>query len=337
MRDCPVCDSSRRDILWCSDFLVPDGWTKPAYLEWCECYKCGMLYADNPTVTQGDYDTFYKERYGFGVVDGGVKARLYKRAHFIASQYKNDARVVDFGGGTSGLKDILQKTFHFADVHNYGIGDKMPYDADVVIAEHVLEHIYDLHEAMATINDSLKAGGMLIVDIPDAGQMAFDLPPEMPMLDFSQVHINHFRVIDMLRLMDNYGFELMETSQYYERFIRARMFVFIKGVHIGRLSRDYVRSNITQKLKSMAQQVGNKEVIVWGCGDIALHCLALHPLNVVYFVDIDPAFRGATINGVPVHEKPFTDHPIVVNCSTQKALLLDYIKAQGYKNEVIVI
>ena len=335
MRDCPVCNSHERVKLWCSPFLVPDGWTKPPYLDWCEC-KCGMLYADNPDVTQADYDKFYLERYGFGVVDGGVKARLYGRAHYIAKNYPAGARVVDFGGGESGLKDILTKTFQFTDVYNYGVGGTMPCDADVIIAEHVMEHIYDMNVAMLRITRALKPGGMLIVDIPDAGQMAFDLPAEMPMLDFSQVHINHFRVVDMLNLMQRWGFELMETSQYWERFIRSRMFIFIKGANVGRLSREYVQINISKKLDAM-RAIGNREVIVWGCGDIALHCLALQPLNVAYFIDIDPAFRGATIGGVPVYDKPHSDYPIVVNCSTQKTLLLDYIKKHGYTNELIVI
>jgi SAM-dependent methyltransferase len=335
MRDCPVCESSRRDVVWSSDFLVPDGWTKPAYLEWCECKKCGMLYADNPHVTQADYDTFYKERYGFGVTDEGVRKRLAKRALYITEHFPAIARVVDFGGGEGGLTDKL-KMFGFEDVTNYGVGDKMPGDVDVIIAEHVMEHIYNMESAMETITDALKEGGMFIVDIPDAGQMAFDLPAEMPMLDFSQVHINHFRMLDMLKLADYWGFELMETSQYWERFIRSRMFVFIKGANIDEMSSKYVSVNIIRKVTAM-QAIGDRDVIVWGCGDIALHCLALHPLNVVYYVDIDPAFRGATIGGVPVHEKPYTDHPIVVNCSTQKSLLLDYIKAQGYTNEVIVI
>src|SRR5258706_11028707 len=322
MRDCPVCSSRNRVILWRSDFLVPDGWTKPPYLDWCEC-QCGMLYADNPNVTQADYDTFYKERYGFGVVDQGVHNRLDARALYIREHNKADARIVDFGGGESGLTKQLRQC-GFTDVQKYGVGDAMWSDGDVIIAEHVLEHIYDMKAAMGTIALSLKDGGMLIVDIPDAGQMAFDLPSEMPMLDFSQVHINHFRVVDMLKLMDHWGFELMETNQYWERFIRSRMFVFIKGANIGEISREYVQINIKNKLEAM-RAIGDREVIVWGCGDIALHCLAMQPLNVVYYVDIDPAFRGATINGLPVMDKPYTGHPIVINCSTQKNLLLDYI------------
>ncbi len=335
MRDCPVCNSHYREVLWTSPFLVPDGWTKPPYLDWCEC-ECGMLYADNPDATQADYDIFYKERYGFGVVDSGVHARLHNRAHMLAAKMYHNNRVVDFGGGESGLKEILMQTWGFTDVHNYGVGDTMPANVDVIIAEHVLEHIYDMNAAMETITSSLKPGGMLIIDIPDAGRMAFDRPAEMPMLDFSQVHINHFRTIDMLNLMKRWGFELYETKDYFERFIRSRMFVFIKGMNVGRTSRQYVQDNIAVKLEAL-KRIGNREVIVWGCGDIALHCLALHPLNVAYFVDIDPAYQGATINSIQVLDKPHSNHPIVVNCSTQKSLLLRYIEEQGYTNELIVI
>jgi hypothetical protein len=334
MRPCPVCKSETRQVVWRSDFVVPDGWTKPPYLDWNKC-ECGMIYGDNPDVTQEDYDTYYKERYGYGVVDDDVKYRLAKRASYIRDHFKRASRIVDFGGGESGLKMLLNN-IGFQDVTTYGVGDLMPPLADCIIAEHVLEHIYDLESAMTLITNSLKDNGGLIIDIPDAGRMAFDLPAEMPILDYTQVHINHFRINDMLRLCERFGFELFETETYFERFVRSRMFVFYKSADIAGASKTHVITNMATKIEAL-KELGDKEVILWGAGDIALHCLAHVKPNIQYFVSNDPAFKDATILGLPVKERPDTDHPILIIAQTSKKKLIENIKAMGVTNELIEI
>jgi len=224
----------------------------------------------------------------------------------------------------------------FDDVTTYGVGDTMPPLADCIIAEHVLEHIYDLEEAMELITNSLKDEGGLIIDIPDAGRMAFDLPAEMPILDYTQVHINHFRINDMLNLCQRFGFELFETEIYKERFVRSRMFVFYKNSDIAGASKMHVEKNMAEKIAA-CKALGDTEYILWGPGDIALHCLAHTNMNIKYFVSNDPAFKDATIQGKPVKELPDTDHPILIIAQSQKKQLIENIKALGVTNELIEV
>ena len=334
MRNCPVCKSDKAFVVWRSDFVVPDGWTKPPYLDWNKC-ECGMIYGDHPDAKQEDYDTYYKERYGYGVTNDGAKHRLALRAGYIRDKFKRKSRIVDFGGGEGGLTELLKNT-GFEDVHLYGVGDIMPPLTDCIIAEHVLEHIYDLETAMTLITTSLKPEGGLIIDVPDAGRMAFDLPAEMPILDFSQVHVNHFRTNDMLRLCERFGFELYETETYHEGFVKSRMFVFYKNSDIAGASKVHVQSKMAEKI-AKCNELGDKEVLLWGCGDIALHCLANTNMNIKYFIDNDPAFRDSTIQGKPVKERPDTDHPIVIISQGQRELLIENIKAMGVDNELIII
>jgi len=335
MRPCPVCNSGNRLKLWRSDFLIPDGWKRPAYIDWFRC-DCGMIYGDHPTVTQEDYDWYYTEKYGYGVSDDANKVRLCDRAVYIANRFENASKVVDFGGGDSGLCDVLNQ-YQFFNVTNYGCGDEMPDNVDVIIAEHVLEHIYDMNEAMGKISKALKTGGTLIIDIPDAGIMAVERPVEMPILDFSQVHINHFRMIDLLRLMENYGFELQETSEYHERKGGCRMYVFVKdSTIVGRVSDTFVNRNMAEKEQALRKLV-DQPVVVWGYGDIAAHLLARYFPNVQYFVCNDPAYVGETINGLPVYDKkPNDTFPVLVIAQSQKGALIDRIKSEC-DNEVIVI
>ena len=316
------------------DWIVPDGWPRPKYIDWFTC-ACGMVYGDNETVTEQDYTRYYQRYYGYGVGDSQSMGRMRDRAHYIAVKFPDrNIRIVDFGGGESGLTKILGQ-YGFVDAHNIEAGDDMPDDVDVVIAEHVFEHIYSMNIAMSDISESLKDGGVLIVDIPDGGAISFARPEETPILDYTQVHINHFRAVDMLRLMERWGFELLETGNYTERFMPCRMFVFIKGADIGKMARDYIAINIDEKIKRM-QKLGDQPVIVWGLGDIAMHLLAKQPLNVKYFICNDPAFKNQTIGRIPILEGAITDHPIVVMAQSQKKALIERIKSE-YDNEIIVI
>ena len=334
MRDCPVCKSDNKILVWRSEFVVPDGWTKPPFLEWMRC-ACGMIYGDHPDAKQSDYDTYYLERYGYGVTDDQALHRLAQRASYVRDHFKRASRIVDFGGGEGGLVQLL-KNIGFEDSHFYGVGDIMPPLVDCIVAEHVLEHIYDLEAAMELITHALKDDGGLIIDVPDAGRMAFDLPTVMPILDYSQVHINHFRINDMLNLCHRFGFELYETSTYIERGGTGRMYVFYKSADIAGSSKAHVQKNMAEKIAA-CNALGDKEVVLWGCGDIALHCLANTNMNIKYFIDNDPAFRDSTIQGKPVKERPDTDHPIVIISQSQRDLLIKNIKEMGVDNELIVI
>jgi len=316
------------------DFVVPDGWPRPKYIDWYKC-ECGMVYGDNETVTEQDYTKYYQDFYGYGVSDHQSDGRMRDRARYIADKFPDRSiRIVDFGGGEAGLTKTIGQ-YGFTDTHNVEAGEDMPEDVDVVIAEHVFEHIYSMNIAMSDITDSLKDGGVLIVDIPDGGAVSFAKPEETPILDYTQVHINHFRVVDMLRLMERWGFELQETTAYIERNTPCRMYVFVKGADIGKMARGYITKNVNAKLAKMAL-LGNKPVIVWGLGDIALHLLARHPLNVKYFVCNDPAFANQTIGRIPILDKPISDHPVVVMAQNQKAKLLERIKSEC-ANEIVVI
>ena len=326
MRKCPGCNSAFREKSWRSDYLVPDGWTRPPYLDWLRCEDCGMIFGDNEIVTQKDYDAYYKERYGYGVTDEACVARLKNRAEYIRSKYPSQQpRIVDFGGGDGILSDSLRE-LGFNDVWNYGVGDDMPQHADVIIAEHVLEHIYDMNQAMSTIINALKDRGVLIVDVPDAGRIAIERNPKTPILDYSQVHINHFRLFDMLNLMRKWGFELIEESGYHERGSACRMYVFVKDAKlVASASKYFVTRSIQEKVAKL-RGMSDDTVCVWGFGDIAATSLEGWLPNVQYFVCNDPAFIGATIQGIPVYDAPIDDIPVIVIAQSQKEKLIQHIK-----------
>jgi hypothetical protein len=68
-----------------------------------------------------------------------------------------------------------------------------------------------------------------------------------------------------------------------------------------------------------------------------MHLLTKVKLDVVYYVDNDPAFEGATIGGVPVLDAVTSGEPIVIMAQNQATALLKRIQDLGLTNEVIVI
>jgi hypothetical protein len=339
MRPCPLCESKGREKRWRQSFLVPDGWTQPAYLDWFVCRSCGFIYGDNPDITQADYTTYYKERYGFGVEDEAARQRQQLAAQWASHAITDkNAVIVDFGG--AGIITQYLRDYGFCNCADVGAGDPLPDDVTVMFAEHVLEHIYDLPKAMHAISKAVKVSGMLIVDGPESAGIAET--HASPLLDFHQKHINHFSLFDYMSLMHKYGFEFMGASNYIERGNPCIHIVFGR-VEQGRIldaSIKHIQPNvdaIVEKLKAL----GDRPVIVWGCGDIALHVLSLHMPNVIFFIDKDPAFKGAVIGEKNVLTeyaiKPDEHYPIVVIAQNQRDAILENIRKDGLTNEVIVI
>jgi hypothetical protein len=191
-------------------------------------------------------------------------------------------------------------------------------------------------DVMEKITGALSIDGELIIDIPDATGLL--LHWAMPMLDFNTKHINHFRMIDILRLMDNYGFELIDSVRYVD--IRSNqtaqcLRMYFKRMNTAEMSKEHIQENISERVFKL--NAINFPVNVWGLGDIAWHLLSQVKLNVIQYIDIDPAMRGATFDGEPIFDTVSNDAPILIVSQGQRSNLLNHIKSLGLTNEVIEI
>lgn len=339
MRNCPVCESDKKDTKFRQSFLVPDGWTLPHYIDWYVCRSCGMIYGDSLDMSQEAYNTYYQTKYGFGVEDEQAHKRQLTLADLARDSIKDrEALIVDFGGGDGVLSKKL-RNYGFHHVVNIEAGDGLPVNIDTLFAEHVLEHIYNLPETMQTISSCMKLGGLVVIDGPESGGIVAS--HKTPMLDWHPKHINHFTLFDYMNLMRRYDFALLSAQMYEERNHPCTRLAF------GKVNADAVYDSSVQHITaSIADIVAkldaleDREVIVWGCGDLCLHALSLKMPNVRYFVDKDPAFRDTVIAGHPVF--PFVQKddltPIVVIATGQKQSILDNIRAERLsKNELIVL
>lgn len=332
MRNCPACGSDLRTKRWSMGFKIPDGWPLPTFIEWRTCDACGMLYGDGD-FDQCTLDAYYQGYYGYGVNSPQNVARLAEDAARIARVFPTSRHIVDFGGGEhSVIRTSLQDSgYHVTPI---GAGDDLP-DCDVIYASHVIEHIYDLDVVMRAFGDALSEGGTLIIDGPDSTGIVDKW--KMPMLDYNTKHINHFRLQDYLRLASRYGYELFDLQHYELHGAPAYQLWLKRGLYTAHASAEHIAANIGGRLADLRRVVGTKPVNVWGLGDITWHILTQIKLNVLDYIDNDPAYRGATYDGKVVQERPTNDAPIVILAQGQRARLIANIRGMGVTNPIIEI
>ncbi len=335
--NCPLCASPRRLSDWTMDFLVPDGWPNPTVNTICLCLDCGLIYYDND-MTQAKYDEYYRKYYGY---DGNEHSennllRLEEIAQLATQHAEKDDLIVDFGGGVGYLVGTLC-AMGYTRAQTVEVGQELPRNIDLLISAQTLEHLYDLRPIVDGLVKSLSYKGKLLIEVPNCLRMANIT--SMPILDYHQKHVSHFTPQTLDRLFALYGFapeyiHIGETPRYFGQHYRA---VYV---------RELAEVNYKQAMMTVHDRVENKivkmqhitgPVIVWGCGDLCLHLLTKVKLNVVYYVDNDPAFRGATIGGIPVRESVTSSEPIVVIAQNQASGILKRIQASKLMNKVIVI
>jgi hypothetical protein len=335
--ECPACASPKRLDDWQLDFLVPDGWPQPASNTVCLCNYCGLIYYDNDK-TAADYDQYYRQYYGY---DGNLDihqndVRLDGVADLVGRYFPKRFRIVDFGGGDGYLERRLRQD-GYSDVHTVRVDDTLPEDVNLVIATQVVEHLYDLHGTLDRLLNCMIARGAFLIEVPDALEMMFLQGSALK--DYQQKHVNHFAPFVLDRLFNSIGYnrlysETGEMTGYFGKYYRA---IYSRNVAIDvyATTKVHITRNVQEKVDKLEKVKG--PVIVWGCGDLAMHLMTKVKLDVVYYVDNDPAFRGATIGGVPVLDGVTSGEPIVIMAQNQATALIKRIEELGLTNEVIVI
>ncbi len=337
MRPCPVCTYTRRTQVFSMGYKVPDGWTLPSRIDWHTCDRCKMIYADGD-MNQAMFDKYYTERYGYGVSNTDNIDRLRNDAFLISGLegVTSNSRIADFGGagdnGKSVLVEELQSVWGLFNSVCVTPNDSLPKLCSVIYASHVLEHIYDLPQTMKRLSDALAPDGLLIVDVPDATGLLKRW--KMPILDFNTKHLNHFTLRNLLDLGFHNGFEAVYVKSYELEFAPCYQ------VHFRRL--DVAKESRIHIAKNMKKRIGQLDDItfpvnIWGMSDIVWYLLSQVDVDVLNYIDNDPAYRGQTYNGKSVLERPDNDQPIIILAQGQRKRLIENIRKMNIKNEIIEI
>jgi hypothetical protein len=313
-------------------YCAPDGWPLPTEIHWYTCDDCGMIYGDGD-FDQALLDEYYHTKYGYGVNNPENTERLKRDAEMIASQINKGDCVVDFGGSGDDGRSVIFDTLYDLGIQAFSVGprEKIPH-CNLIYASHVLEHIYDLPDTMRRITAALAPGGLLIVDVPDATGILQRW--KMPILDYNTKHINHFTLRNLLDLAHHHGLELVALKPYEMQFAPIIQAHF-KRLDVARASRDHVQYNINKRVEALREI--HEPVNIWGMSDIVWHVLSMVDLDVLDYIDNDPAYRGATFKGKPVLERPTNDAPIVILAQGQRQRLIANIRSMGIESEIIEI
>jgi 2-polyprenyl-3-methyl-5-hydroxy-6-metoxy-1,4-benzoquinol methylase len=272
VQQCPVCDGKTfKTFLTCTDFFVSG-----EKFQIKKCNTCGFKITEN-IEDEDNIDRYYQsENYishsntSKGVVNSvyhsvrkymlGRKRRLVEKTtglrkgeildvgtgtgFFLNEMNENGWRVI----GTeksSDARDFAKKEFNLDNLPSESLFRLKEKSFDAITLWHVLEHIHQLNENMATFNRLLKSDGKLIIAVPNNDSSdalhykqfwaAFDVPR----------HIWHFAPKQMKLFGEKHGFKLnslysMPFDSFYvsmlsEKYKKSKL-ALLKGVFYGKIS-----------------------------------------------------------------------------------------------------
>jgi len=307
------------------------------------CDGCGFCFNDTPNVRE-DYDRYYRDvsKYADPRLSSGSGAVSEDRARLrdTASDIRDFAgdtsqRILDIGCGAGGLLDSLAELEFRAlsgmdpapacatavTERGYrgvvGTLDNHPLDRaafDGVILSHVLEHVRDVPEALASVARLLTPQGWLYVEVPDAARYGECLIA--PFQDFNLEHINHFSAATLHNVLNACGWETVRNGSKTLPLPHGRrypaIFAFSRpagsasglrdlgtrdalGAYVS-LSEEFML-RIDQRLQ---RSVAGQRVVVWGVGQLTMRLLGettLGNADIALFVDSNPVHHGRTLAG----------------------------------------
>jgi 2-polyprenyl-3-methyl-5-hydroxy-6-metoxy-1,4-benzoquinol methylase len=389
-RKCPICSDDKHEVLFHNRVDSFDDSTFNVDIKIVRCGKCSFVYNDiDSTNIERFYqnESLYSGESGFGI-GGSTPADLNRYKQYIDIldwiSITKEAAIVDVGCAKGGfllfLKqhgfshlngvEIDHKCVEYARRHyelnvSTGTVNCLPRDngsMDLLIYNHVLEHLYDPLLALAEAKRVLKDDGILFVEVPNAGRYE-----DGRIFDFywfcMREHINHFDLAHLTMLMESAGFERIyelqslmpynSTAHYPSLCALFRNTNAVATEHKANRSelcnsiRRYVETE-EDSLKIRRDQMATlascgRPVYVWGIGleFFSLYSLSdLRNCNLRYLVDKNPAKQGKTIGGVQITsleclDAASSDAVVVITSVFNKVDMLNHIKSFHFSGDVI--
>ncbi len=208
------------------------------------CKYCGFLFT-NPRPTESEMIAFYQDAYRLlytGTEDPALDFKksspVFRRARYLAdsmeleSVLKKSQRILDVGCGSGILLHFIKKKF--PDIEIYGVEPDRrfaryahetasvellgadvnsmavpKFKFDLIILNHVLEHLYHPVEKLKKLHSLLADQGSLLVEVPDWPSSKWPEPLEM----FHPTHIQHFCDLTLKNALSRAGFSSFKKLQ----------------------------------------------------------------------------------------------------------------------------
>ena len=342
-RPCAICESPHKRLLFAQPLVTPEGACSYGGYDIVVCERCGFIYADN-VLEQSALDAYYAgpTKVAQSLRETGETEanaiRVANTAGIIRRYLKPEHSLLDIGCGAGRLLEIL-KSAGFSRVSGLdpspaaaaiarsrcGVpvaeGSIFDFEGgayDFLAACHVLEHIVNLPAFLRRIYGLLGDGGMVYIEVPDAGQFERFTDPGSAgdwiyirdlFTHFAPEHLNFFSTVSLRNLMTRVGFEealcephpLGVIASVWKRRAMPKDAASESAVLRYAAASAAMQEGAVERIRALADS--GLEVVVWGAGLHTQRLLAsggLARVNIRQFIDSDPTYQGRTLAGKPI-------------------------------------
>ena len=243
------------------------------------CRNCGYIGSFNKP-TQNSLNTYYKNKIKYKVLDPDYN--LKNQINFFKRNFSKKNSVLEIGSGTNFLKKEMKKEGYFysnSDISSSKNNSNHVFD--IVLLNHVLEHISDPFKFIKSINKKLRKDGKIVVEVPDFNKL---ISRKSNTYFLSSEHLHHFTKNSLINIFTKcqYSF-LYEEKKLLSRKNSLRMIFQKKNKNIIKLKKfvykekfatkikSYFNSNLIKKnlfISNIEKITQNQKVYFWGCNII---------------------------------------------------------------------
>ncbi len=374
-RSCPACGSLQNSLVFENRFVIPDQNAFYDGYNVVEC-DCGMIFADDlPSKTE--FDQYYRAQLK---KTSNFAANNYKEPLWYVNIHKNTSAWLNSHIGLAGKRildvgcfsgDLMRHMLEYgADCYGYDpsttgimianryqlkacVADSFSssslygYTFDLIVLSHVIEHILDPKSFFEDLDKALSTLSVIYIEVPDLENMHLSADKDMmidqrePMLLFNSEHINFFTKQSLWRMMDRFGYEMIDADQSTDG-LSVLAGVFRRKRPGRKYCENYLQEcrqvyeNVNKKLSSYLNDI----VYIWGAGGHTQRSLIntdMKKLNIKAFIDNDQNLVGGYLFGKPIISPAKIDenHPIIISSLLYQDEIARQVSSMKLNNPVV--
>ena len=383
-RLCPICDNGTVEVLFKLDMITYEKVGLPTDHSIVTCEDCGFVY-DDCRATLWDYERYYKlfNKYNSSPTILDETKELFAHYYQILNQFVDkESLIMDMGCAGGFFLDLLKENGYS---HLVGIDPSedcvrhmrekgieayvgsiysnrlrpLENRFDLIILSGVMEHLFDLRNALQNLGRYLRERAIIFIGVPDTERYCnYD---NALSYYFNFEHINHFSSVSLRNLMGKFKYTSIKTSFHDIKFGESIAPIFSSlykkdSLLSNRCEKDTISSvSIEKYLDLFKDERGNnlkiidellesnEEIIIWGAGCVASELLSttgLKHCNIKAFVDKDPGKHGKHLLGKtiwPINRLCKFSGTIVVCAALYTLDIINDIKNMNLNNRVLVL
>ncbi len=381
---CPVCGNKDYNFIskLCSNMKILGSQFPESDTNIVECKNCGVLYFQSQAEQQ-HYTDYYRSDISRPVAYCDMFGKDDTDEYFahilktIEPYLKENSKILEMGSGLGELSiylkentshnvsvlDMKDKCMDFCEengltAHKNSSVDDLSFlykTQDVIILNHILEHIADLKTTIQNVKSILKDGGFIFVELPDVEGYCESAELNSPYSFLTYEHIVHFSMNDLNNLFVQYGFEIVDSGKYFKKVsnypsiwailkTNDKCIEEIKKSDNTRDIKEYIQKSQSMiRCKLERVEKSGEKLILWGIGaSTALLLEDFAKCNIIQLVDNNPLRQGINYS---VGEKFFIiqspqdvkddDATIFIMSGPYKASIEKQIREMGFKNKIL--